>query len=56
MSKLEGEGAGKGDTPRPVKKFKFDASFERIFGKGRDPLDFHKGKRIKIQSQKKLKD
>ena len=26
-------GAGKGDTPRPVDKDKFDANFEAIFGK-----------------------
>lgn len=28
--------SGKGDTPRPVDKKKFDENFDRIFGKKKD--------------------
>jgi len=30
---LPGEGAGKGDTPRPLDKKKYDETWIRIFGK-----------------------
>lgn len=40
-------GAGKGDTPRPLKKSKYDEVFTKAFG-DRDPLDFQKCQKIKI--------
>jgi hypothetical protein len=30
---MKSEGAGKGDSPRPVDKVKYDQNYERIFGK-----------------------
>lgn len=30
---MKSEGAGKGDSPRPVNKTKYDQNYERIFGK-----------------------
>ena len=30
---MKSEGAGKGDSPRPVDKAKYDANYERIFRK-----------------------
>lgn len=44
---IELEGAGKGDTPRAVDKAKYDANYERVYGK-REPQDFQKGGRYHI--------
>ena len=44
--------AGKGDTPRPVDKKKFDQSFVRIMGE-KDISDFQKGRKIVISYPKK---
>lgn len=44
--------AGKGDTPRPVNKSKFDESFVKAFGE-RDISDYQKGqKTVKSYSKK----
>ena len=36
--------AGKGDTPRPVKKETWDKNYERIFNDKREPKDFQRDK------------
>jgi len=38
---IDGEGAGKGDSPRPVNKKKYDDTLTRIFGE-RDVMEFHR--------------
>jgi hypothetical protein len=52
---IEGEGAGKGDTPRPGDKTKFDKTYIKTFG-DRDIGDFQKGKKsVTVYPKKKNK-
>lgn len=37
---------GKGSTPRPVDKAKYNDNFDKIFGE-KNPKDFQKGNRVK---------
>jgi len=44
----DGEGAGKGDDPRPIKKSVWDKNFEKALNDHREPEDFQKAEKIKI--------
>ena len=44
--------AGKGDTPRPIKKSKYDATYSKIFG-DKEPTEYQKGKKLIIPLHKK---